>query len=836
MADNPKPSVVEAPSPDEDKIAVTLSTRGGSSSIPQRRLVLTRTVPAVPIGRSSKVPSKGFVPADDNAWFENPVMSRQHAEIIAKFDYKPPAVYIKDIESFHGTFHKANNGHNNEQRLTPKELVKLTNGDIVRFGIDIFRGNQSYPPCSIEFLMEEAPQKSDNLPRRGFTVPDYIDDEEDENCENEGDSIDTAFHTKPTPNKPEPKGTVSINSRRHPLIDLTLDGDELPPRNKFSISSATMSNCNASSDVIDLTSEPNCESDVEPCTVDPGAPRPSVFDISSPAPTCSEGRPRLPTHTPISIIHTSDGRIVVPPSLTVPSDDEDMWHMYHDDDFSDEDAESMISQDPDSESDVSVVSTEDPNDLSEIDELSNHDEILSEVGYSYREIDNFDDPSEGEINDNLNADMYSDSAISSADEQDEDEEDEGEEDEGEEEGDTTTEPSNDQPRTETPIPLSTDIHQPSYGEAVTIDRHLDLPPLFHQSLQTSFTFNNRSHGRDPSPSDAALFKRHALFDALPNGSRAQQLGEKSGKFEFFAARERNRAALSQHHSPAPISAIRETLLAVQADDINGPGDVSDPIAIPISNASRSPSPTLSCALETTTTAQGVNDDVTHRPSEAPDVTSIKLVDSTDQYSAWAISGDRFINNPTQGHPDTPMVRFQPADFDMTSAYKFQQSKLATAAQIVSKTRRLPIHDLLAGEPKQCSVPNKPAFKKSEAFSCESVRFPPQRVICTPTKRSFEEAFNRAENNFLDPPRRSMRLLPQFGKSKDENKISCENIDITAMEGQERQGVPAVIPAQPESSRPTKKMRLATVAVKVAACVALGGAATFSYLVNTAPVF
>lgn len=40
----------------------------------------TRTV--LQIGRASKSPSKGLSGAIDNAWFDSPVMSRNHAEII----------------------------------------------------------------------------------------------------------------------------------------------------------------------------------------------------------------------------------------------------------------------------------------------------------------------------------------------------------------------------------------------------------------------------------------------------------------------------------------------------------------------------------------------------------------------------------------------------------------------------------------------------------------------------------------------------------------------------------------------------------------------------------
>jgi hypothetical protein len=67
--------------------------------------------------------------------------------------------YLKDTASFHGTFHTSNDGRNNEQRVIAHQPVKLTNGDIIRFGVDIFRSNGAFPPCSVDFLMEEMAQK-----------------------------------------------------------------------------------------------------------------------------------------------------------------------------------------------------------------------------------------------------------------------------------------------------------------------------------------------------------------------------------------------------------------------------------------------------------------------------------------------------------------------------------------------------------------------------------------------------------------------------------------------------------------------------------------------------
>lgn len=64
-----------------------LSTKGPKDlAWPERRITLTRDNPSMPIGRASKVRSKGFVASSTNGWFDSPVMSRDHAELIADLD------------------------------------------------------------------------------------------------------------------------------------------------------------------------------------------------------------------------------------------------------------------------------------------------------------------------------------------------------------------------------------------------------------------------------------------------------------------------------------------------------------------------------------------------------------------------------------------------------------------------------------------------------------------------------------------------------------------------------------------------------------------------------
>jgi hypothetical protein len=59
-----------------------------SLAYPERRLTLSRQITKIPIGRSSSVETKNLLAAPDNAWFNCPVMSRNHAELEANFENK----------------------------------------------------------------------------------------------------------------------------------------------------------------------------------------------------------------------------------------------------------------------------------------------------------------------------------------------------------------------------------------------------------------------------------------------------------------------------------------------------------------------------------------------------------------------------------------------------------------------------------------------------------------------------------------------------------------------------------------------------------------------------
>jgi hypothetical protein len=69
-------------------VIIKLIADDNIKEIPKRTITLTPTNNTLSIGRASKVATKGFTAAADNAWFDSPVMSRSHAEIMANFDDK----------------------------------------------------------------------------------------------------------------------------------------------------------------------------------------------------------------------------------------------------------------------------------------------------------------------------------------------------------------------------------------------------------------------------------------------------------------------------------------------------------------------------------------------------------------------------------------------------------------------------------------------------------------------------------------------------------------------------------------------------------------------------
>ncbi|GFF32937.1 uncharacterized protein C3H7.13 [Aspergillus udagawae] len=161
--------------PDKQAV-VTLHPLFQPDVLPFRSLTFAPDTGFVKIGRASKREAKGLVPAHHNALFESRVMSRDHAQLSVSFEKKE--VYIRDNGSMHGTWV-------NCKKIAADKDVPIHSGDVVIFGTEVIRGEDTYPPmrvrCECEwFDVDEGaskPQKAqDNLKTNTFCVPD--DDDE----------------------------------------------------------------------------------------------------------------------------------------------------------------------------------------------------------------------------------------------------------------------------------------------------------------------------------------------------------------------------------------------------------------------------------------------------------------------------------------------------------------------------------------------------------------------------------------------------------------------------------------------------------------------------------
>ncbi|KAJ5970855.1 uncharacterized protein N7479_000773 [Penicillium vulpinum] len=161
---------------------------------PLRTLTMTNNDQTVAIGRASKRETRKRSPATENAWFESRVMSRDHAflNILPGRD----VVSICDCGSTHGTFL-------NDTKLATDVDTPLLSGDIIRFGVDVDRGQEVFEAievrCKVEWLKPQlvtipddgiAIKPDPNPSTNSFSVPEDDSDIEpaelpSENCSKE---------------------------------------------------------------------------------------------------------------------------------------------------------------------------------------------------------------------------------------------------------------------------------------------------------------------------------------------------------------------------------------------------------------------------------------------------------------------------------------------------------------------------------------------------------------------------------------------------------------------------------------------------------------------------
>ena len=110
--------------------------------------------------------SKGLLGAVDNAWFDSPVMSRNHAQINIDVEGKVCSstelsnskadkwqnITIQDIGSMHGTYL-------NGVELSRTTPIAINDGDVVVFGAEVRRGPETFPACKFQVHYQFVPYK-----------------------------------------------------------------------------------------------------------------------------------------------------------------------------------------------------------------------------------------------------------------------------------------------------------------------------------------------------------------------------------------------------------------------------------------------------------------------------------------------------------------------------------------------------------------------------------------------------------------------------------------------------------------------------------------------------
>ncbi|KAI2625682.1 hypothetical protein GGR54DRAFT_637462 [Hypoxylon sp. NC1633] len=833
----------------DEAMFITLISQPSDShlnpSFPKRQFVLSRQTPSVRIGRASKVPTKGFVASADNAWFDSPVMSRDHAELILDLDRMPKAVLIQDVGSLHGTFHIPIDGTGAESRLEKQKPVQLSSGDLLRFGTGILRAAETFPPYTVEFKMKIQEQEhvvddhallnAVQSTNRVFTIPD--DDMDDEDDEDDDSVIETSMPP-----------SYNAGSQSGHSIDLTGDdSNSVGVRNYHS--NTTVRNTN--SDVIDLTSEPDQDLNPEPTATGPRSP-PFLAPLDTTIPTHPAGDVDVdvPTSfdhpqesTALPILHVEPGQRSDEGEFHLPSHLPLHLHFEDDSEMDSEDIRSTESEDDSIVTSDSVddSSVDDDEDLDDNVSQSTHDYLRSESWQEDHESSDIELPY---LDDDDSSSSY-------------------------EEPDLESSPSpsvHDSSLSSSPnMPASKDpASEKAPVEPTQAPPPFTMPFLFTAAAQSQYDVPT-AQLREPSPSDAAMFRSRPVqvLDKTPNDSRAQALGEASGKYEYFAARESNRTIGADQLPPPPISAIRETL--GDNSDLHNTGAAKDHIPTSPASPVGVDAPPAKLVEDPVVTSSTASFPIAHIPNivlNYPDETQ------NTQDSTWSVHGENFIKDP-RSIKDLPVSypeRGPSPELDMTSAYAFQLSKKSNATQ---SHRRVEIRDLLMGEPgtSQASAHTvhlppiaAPVQDLANAASCmqnsiDSAKWAvgpvgdsPEKASDTQNlKRSFGVAFTDEDGlemgmGVLEGP----ESPPHRGLNEESNSDSANRQDhgataVTPSEDVPRRelyvpdvspGVqPIPVPSRPDYFQPSKRRRF----TQAAACVALGGAAVFTFMVSTAPV-
>ncbi|CZS98405.1 hypothetical protein WAI453_005832 [Rhynchosporium graminicola] len=202
-------------------VVLTLTALDGNLSIAERRITLNSKNNAIPVGRASKSVTKGLLEAPNNTWFDSPVMSRNHATI--ELNSENMTVTIKDIGSMHGTYL-------NDIELPKHTPTVINDNDVLVFGAEVRRGAEVFPACSFKTTSHSIFNKPHTKSANTYTFPES--DIEEDGYETHDYFSEDDLGVDDSENRYTSEDDVSIElaamktSKASDTIDLT--GDDFP--------------------------------------------------------------------------------------------------------------------------------------------------------------------------------------------------------------------------------------------------------------------------------------------------------------------------------------------------------------------------------------------------------------------------------------------------------------------------------------------------------------------------------------------------------------------------------------------------------------------------------
>ncbi|KAK9325043.1 hypothetical protein V1517DRAFT_336163 [Lipomyces orientalis] len=184
------------------KRTITLSTKSSDSSY-------------VILGRSSHNAAKKLVPAAENAYFDSPNISRQHATIfIDNSRYR--VLKVRDTGSLHGTYLYG--------ERVPKDGIVLLNQDVINLGTKIVYEGDVIPPqrilVSFKWLPLSSSLKAVAAPLSGFGIQELSDSEADITATDFPVDAGSSAATSPGPSYQAPmhlSGKIDDKENRQPI-------------------------------------------------------------------------------------------------------------------------------------------------------------------------------------------------------------------------------------------------------------------------------------------------------------------------------------------------------------------------------------------------------------------------------------------------------------------------------------------------------------------------------------------------------------------------------------------------------------------------------------------